>query len=87
MRIFYAQSSNPFLRMINRSIEFIPQQFVINNLDNILEQSINETEPIIKPTNKEFIENIEIKTVKKKISKISKMKMKIKWYVLYVWIL
>ena len=57
------QSSNPFLRMINRSIEFIPQQFVINNLDNIIEQSINEIEICKKPTNKKFIETIKVKNI------------------------
>ena len=58
------QSSNPFIRMINRSIELIPQQFVINNIDNIIDESFNQDEIIKKPTNKEFIKNIEIKTVK-----------------------
>ena len=58
------QSSNPFIRMINRSIELIPQQFVINNIDNIIDESFNQDEIIKKPTNKEFIKNVKIKTVK-----------------------
>ena len=59
---------NPFLRMIHRSIQLIPEQIIINDISNILNESFNSEEKKIKPTKKEFIESLEIKTMQEEDS-------------------
>jgi E3 ubiquitin-protein ligase RNF115/126 len=59
---------NPFLRMIHRSIQLIPEQIIINDISNILNESFNSEEKKIKPTKKEFIESLEIKTIQEEDS-------------------
>ena len=54
--------------MIHRSIQLIPEQIIINDISNILNESFNSEEKKIKPTKKEFIESLEIKTMQEEDS-------------------
>ena len=55
---------NPFMRLIHRSIQLIPQQIIISDISNVLNESFNEEEIKSKPTQKEFLESLEIKEIK-----------------------
>lgn len=59
---------NPFLRMLHRSIQLIPQQIIINDISNILSESFNSEETKTNPTKKEFIESLQIKTIQEEDS-------------------